>query len=93
MSGEKLKVEVWGKVGLGWHGVADVDGITKSKGKGKEKEGEEEWPKGESDRPVWKVLEEWNINLANLVPLPEDVSSLQWLGNILLTHPGLIYVL
>jgi hypothetical protein len=93
VSGEKLKVEVWGKVGLDWHGVEGMDRIAKSKGKGKEREKGEEWPEDESDRPVWKVLEEWNINLADLVPLPEDVSSLQWLGSILLitsTHLRII---
>jgi hypothetical protein len=76
VNGEKLKVEIWGKVGLDWHGVEDVDRIAKSKGKGKEREREEEWPEDDSDRSVWKVLEEWNINLADLVPLPEDVSFL-----------------
>jgi hypothetical protein len=73
LSGEKLKVEVWGKVGLDWHGVEDGDGIAKSKGKGKGRE--KEGPGDEGDRPEWKVLEEWNINLADLIPLPEDVSS------------------
>ncbi|KIM84680.1 hypothetical protein PILCRDRAFT_818278 [Piloderma croceum F 1598] len=75
VSGEKLKVEVWGKVGFDWHGIEDVDRIAKSKGKGKERERNEEWPEDESDRSVWKVLEEWSINLADLVPLPEDLAS------------------
>jgi len=73
LSGEKLKVEIWGKVGLDWHGVEDVDVTLNSKGKGKEKE--KERPEDESDNPEWKVLEEWNINLADLVPLPEDLAS------------------
>jgi hypothetical protein len=70
-SGEKLKVEVWGKVGLDWHGVEDVDGTVKDKGKGKE------WPGDGNDTPEWKVLEEWNIDLADLVPLPADVNCFQ----------------
>jgi hypothetical protein len=70
LSGQRLKIEVWGKVGLDWHGIVDADGIAKGKGKGKEKEQLED----ESGRPEWKVLEEWNINLADLVPLPEHVS-------------------
>jgi UV radiation resistance-associated gene protein len=71
LSGEKLKVEVWGKVGLYWHGVEDAYGAVKNKGKQKEKELSE----SESDTE-WKVLEEWIINLADLVLLPEDVSLL-----------------
>jgi hypothetical protein len=82
LSGEKLKVEIWGKVGLDWHGVEDVDVTLNSKGKGKEKE--KERPEDESDNPEWKVLEEWNINLADLVPLPEDVSSLMMNGRYMI---------
>lgn len=47
-----------------------------AKGKGKEKE------RGKFDRQAmaedgdWKVLEEWNISLVDLVPLPKDVSTL-----------------
>lgn len=58
---QKMKVELWGRVGTGW-GVSASE-----KGKGKEKE-----PTSPSDR--WKPLETWEIDLTGLVPLPERVS-------------------
>jgi UV radiation resistance-associated gene protein len=68
VSGERLKVDIWGKVGLGWPGAENAGGI--SKGKEKERLGDGH------QRPEWKVLEQWNVNLADLVPLPDDVSFL-----------------
>lgn len=68
VSSERLKVEVWGKVGLCWP-RQEIGGGTP---KGKEKER----PEGGHDSPEWKVLEEWNINLTDLIPLPDDVSFL-----------------
>lgn len=61
LSMQKMKVELWGRVGTGWGVSATV------KGKGKEKE-----PTSSSDE--WKPLETWEIDLAGLVPLPEHVS-------------------
>lgn len=58
---QRMKVELWGRVGTGW-GVSGA-----SKGKGKERE-----PTSSSDE--WKPLETWEIDLTGLVPLPEHVS-------------------
>ena len=69
-SAEKLKVEVWGKVGSGWRSDGNVNG------KGKERERGHPDAEGGEDGVDWKVLEEWNIHLADLVPLPKDASSL-----------------
>ena len=59
---QKMRVELWGRVGTGWGVSATV------KGKGKERE-----PTSSSDE--WKPLETWEIDLTGLVPLPEHVSS------------------
>jgi len=61
LSLQRMKVELWGRVGTGW-GVS-----TTVKGKGRERE-----PTPTSDE--WKPLETWEIDLAGLVPLPEHVS-------------------
>lgn len=61
LSLQKMKVELWGRVGTGWGISATV------KGKGKERE-----PMQCTDE--WKVLETWEIELEGLVPLPEHVS-------------------
>ena len=61
LSLQRMKVELWGRVGTGW-GVS-----TTVKGKGKEKE-----PTPTTDE--WKPLETWEIDLAGLIPLPEHVS-------------------
>jgi hypothetical protein len=66
LSGEKLKVEVWGKVGESWH----VDGTRTYKGKEKKKE------VGDEEGDAWKVLEEWDVDLADLILLPREVSCL-----------------
>jgi UV radiation resistance-associated gene protein len=66
MSAEKLKVEVWGKVESGWQSHGHLSG------KGKEKERDHSNP--EEGGADWKVLEEWNIDLGDLVCLPEDAS-------------------
>jgi hypothetical protein len=75
-SAQKLTVELWGKVGDDWKGHEAVP----SKGKGKEtvcndiEDGEAEW----------RVLEEWKVNLEQLMPLPDDVGSpLNHLGVLL----------
>lgn len=61
LSLQKMKVELWGRVGTGW-GVSAT-----TKGKGKERE-----PMQSTDE--WRVLETWEIDLEGLVPLPEHVS-------------------
>jgi UV radiation resistance-associated gene protein len=89
VSGAELKVEVWGKVGPHWHGIEDVGGTVEGGGKGKEKETER--LENKSDIPDWRVLEEWNINLSDLVTLPEDVSFDEPMARLILT--GLIFIL
>jgi UV radiation resistance-associated gene protein len=61
LSIQKMKVELWGRVGTGWGVTATV------KGKGK---GKESTPSSDE----WKTLETWEIDLTGLVPLPEHVS-------------------
>ena len=61
LSLQKMKVELWGRVGTGW-GVSAT-----AKGKGKERE-----PTSATDG--WKPLETWEIDLTGLIPLPEHVS-------------------
>ena len=61
LSSQKMRVELWGRVGTGWGVSATV------KGKGRERE-------PTSTNVEWKPLETWEIDLARLVPLPEQVS-------------------
>jgi hypothetical protein len=61
LSLQRMKVELWGRVGTGWGVSATV------KGKGKERE-------STPATDEWKPLETWEIDLAGLVPLPEHVS-------------------
>lgn len=65
--GERLKIDIWGKVEIGWPGAENSSGTLKGK--------EKEWLRDAHGRPEWKVLEQWNVNLADLVPLPDDVRS------------------
>ncbi|KAF8213707.1 hypothetical protein K438DRAFT_1106304 [Mycena galopus ATCC 62051] len=58
-SGQKLKVELWGKI--------QEDSIP---GKGKEREKETARDAGGDDD--WRVLEEWKLDLGQLVPLSDD---------------------
>ncbi|KAJ3856840.1 UV radiation resistance protein and autophagy-related subunit 14-domain-containing protein [Lentinula lateritia] len=58
-SAVKLKVELWAKVG---------NDSGPMNGKGKEKERPRE-PRN-SESPEWQVLEEWNVDLNELTPLP-----------------------
>lgn len=57
---QKLKIELWGRVETGWGVSATV------KGKGKERE-------STLSANEWKPLEVWEVDLAELVPLPEHV--------------------
>ncbi|KAJ7642286.1 hypothetical protein B0H17DRAFT_464700 [Mycena rosella] len=59
--GQKLTVELWGKVGDEWKGHEGVPG------KGKEKE-----QPADDEEAEWRVLEEWKFNLGDLVLLPDD---------------------
>jgi hypothetical protein len=60
-----MKIEVWGKVGDRWK--RDVS----FQRKGKEKELE---PPEDADKE-WKVLDEWLVDLTDLVPLSDDVRN------------------
>jgi len=62
---QRMKVELWGRVGTGW----GVSTTVKGKGKGKERE------PTPTTTDEWKPLETWEVDLAGLVPLPEHVSS------------------
>jgi hypothetical protein len=61
LSMQKMKVELWGRVGTGW----GVSGTVKGKGKERELT---------SSADEWKPLEAWEIDLRGLVPLPDHVS-------------------
>ncbi|KAJ7456454.1 hypothetical protein FB451DRAFT_1048357, partial [Mycena latifolia] len=65
-SGQKLTVELWGKVGDDWKGHDAVPG----KGKGKEQACNDADGGGEAE---WRVLEEWKVNLGQLLPLTDDL--------------------
>jgi UV radiation resistance-associated gene protein len=68
LSANKLKIEVWGKVGARWR-----QGSVDRNEKGKGKEVDHDAREAESE---WKVLEEWNVSLADLQPLPQNVSAI-----------------
>ena len=61
LSLQKMRVELWGRVGTGWGVSATM------KGKGKERE-------LTSAIDEWRPLETWEIDLSGLVPLPEHAS-------------------
>lgn len=58
---QKMRVELWGRVGTGW-GVS-----ANAKGKGKERE-------STLSTNEWRPLETWEIDLTGLILLPEHVS-------------------
>lgn len=69
LNGSSLRVEIWGHV---------TDKILthssqndKNKGKGKEKA----HSNADGDLAEWKILESWDFDLADLIPLPDDVSG------------------
>jgi hypothetical protein len=61
LSLQKMKVELWGRVGTGWGINATV------KGKGKERQ-------STVITDEWRPLETWEIDLTRLIPLPEHAS-------------------
>lgn len=67
LSGSKFRVEVWGKAkhGLGWASTRGVDIKEKSK----------QTSHGKESGSEWRVLESWDVDLMNLVPLTEDVGE------------------
>ncbi|KAH9836605.1 UV radiation resistance protein and autophagy-related subunit 14-domain-containing protein [Rhodofomes roseus] len=67
LSGSKLRVEMWGRVqrGLGWASMREGD----AKGKGKETH------RAEEDGWEWRVLESWDVDLMDLVPLTDDLAA------------------
>ncbi|KAL0950596.1 hypothetical protein HGRIS_007390 [Hohenbuehelia grisea] len=84
-SADRLRVELWGRVGDDWAGNISA--------KGKEKERYPEM-KALSDAK-WKVLQTWDVHLEDLVPLPTDKIS-QLPSNTLLvtlTPPGQVFYL
>lgn len=78
LSGSRMRLEVWGHVkrGLGWASVRETD----AKGKGKQRE------LNEPRELEWRVLEGWDVDLGDLVPLPADVSVCFDMRRFLLTH-------
>ncbi|KAL4246786.1 hypothetical protein ABKN59_009300 [Abortiporus biennis] len=80
VTGSKLRVEVWAKLPYELTQARE-------KGKGKMKE-IDEIPDTNSD---WKVLDHWDLDLSDLVPLPSDLATSQLPGNTLvltLSPPG-----
>lgn len=71
-----MKVEVWGRVSQ-WVNDANFQR------KGKEKEVE---PSGDADEE-WKILDEWLVDLADLVPLSDEVRTV-FLGPLEMTVHG-----
>lgn len=65
LSLQRVKVQLWGRVGTGWGTGATL------KGKGKERE-------LTLTADEWKPLETWEIDLTGLIPLPEHVSLLNF---------------
>lgn len=65
VSGERFKINIWGKIGSSWLCSENVAGTSKGK--------EKEWLEDGHGKPEWKMLEQWNVNLTDLVPLPDDV--------------------
>ncbi|KAF7367375.1 hypothetical protein MSAN_00800000 [Mycena sanguinolenta] len=70
-SGQKVRVELWGKVGDEAVATGKGKEMGKEAGKGKEKEREREKEKVVRD-DEWRVLEEWKFDLGQLVPLADD---------------------
>lgn len=65
LRGSRMTVEIWGK-------VADLTS-PRHKGKGKERAHCTENTEIGQQGHEWKVLEHWDVNLNELIPLPEDV--------------------
>ena len=74
LSGSKLRVEVWGRVkhGLGWASVRNGD----VKGKGRALD------LGDADGSEWRVLESWDFDLMDLIPLSDDVGVVHPYNNV-----------
>ena len=67
VSGQKLHIEIWGKVGSYWPGAGDTN---ENKENGKERQVNQEINKRD-----WRVLEQWDLDLEELVPLPVEVGA------------------
>ena len=70
-----MRIELWGRMGVGWR----HDGW-KLEGKGKEREVDG----GSRDDVEWTVLEEWNVDLAHWVPLPDEVRGCPSISDVLM---------
>ena len=72
-----MTIEIWGKV---------VDStIPGYKGKGKERAHDAEDTGMGRQGDEWKVLEHWDVNLNDLIPLPDDVrifNGISFLANL-----------
>ncbi|KAJ7651952.1 UV radiation resistance protein and autophagy-related subunit 14-domain-containing protein [Mycena polygramma] len=63
-SAQKVKIELWGKV---------EDRTTPEPASGKGKEKEKVRPAGGDGEEDWRVLEEWKLDLGQLLPLSDDL--------------------
>ncbi|KAJ7037533.1 hypothetical protein C8F04DRAFT_1092784 [Mycena alexandri] len=81
-SGTKLRVELWGKVGQDWRNP-NPEPTPSGKGKEKERVAAAE----DADADEWKVLEEWSLDLGQLVALPDDADSLPSNTLVLTLYP------
>ncbi|GJE87893.1 hypothetical protein PsYK624_039770 [Phanerochaete sordida] len=66
LSGARMTVEIWGK-------VADPLPLAQPNGKGKEKARYADDKEAAEQGGEWKVLERWDVNLSELVPLSDNV--------------------
>jgi UV radiation resistance-associated gene protein len=66
LSGDKIKIEIWGRVGDRWKRDVSFQRL--------EKEMDEELDK------EWKILDEWLVDLTDLVPLSDNVRACLLLG-------------
>jgi hypothetical protein len=60
-SGQTFKVEVWGKMPIQEHPPTRLDEIQRLP---------------EDRNFIWKLLDEWSVNLDRLAPLPNDVQAI-----------------
>jgi UV radiation resistance-associated gene protein len=69
LSGCRITVEIWGK-------VIDPSSLSGHKSKGKERARYADGKDSADPGGEWKVLEHWEVNLNDLIPIPDDVSPL-----------------
>ncbi|PCH33211.1 hypothetical protein WOLCODRAFT_135001 [Wolfiporia cocos MD-104 SS10] len=71
LTSSRVRMEVWGHVkrGLGWAASRAEELRRRDKGKGKERDRCED-----GEALEWRVLEGWDVDLGELIPLPEDLA-------------------